>query len=296
VAEFILSDAPLVVGPTVPGPHAALLDLAVRTATSAPSAGSGSHPTLPHCLIRGLDAALRRFYGVHEFSNQPDCLLRIAIGRAAGDVRLAEGSNVLRGAEVLELHLWNEHLPNLPSHGTGLGRSNALRRRIGESLSRLACHITSEPSLGRIEALRARTAFVSGNRTGKLLRIARAYGFDTVHTAGPCSAWRRAHDFWENFFIWGLAWTFNPAALRGKGLLRLRCEIWISRDAFMARYGLGSVDRRREFGTVLPSPSRRDGPSLVSRRTLGIQGALAGVAECCATAPSGLDRRRGRFE
>jgi hypothetical protein len=175
----------------------------------------------------------------------------MAISQASGNVHLIDGSNVRRGAEVLELHLWNEHLPSLPSFGGGLGRASALRRQIGVSLCQLADHIGSEPSLDGVEALRARTAFVARNRMRKLLRIARAYGFDTATSSAAGPFRKRLHDFGENFFVWALAWTFNPAA-RGRRLLRPRCELWVSREAFMARYGQSLAESRRDIGTILP--------------------------------------------
>ena len=103
-------------------------------------------PSVPHRLVRRLDTALRRFHGVREFSERPDCLLRIAIGCAAADARLADGSDVARGAQVIDLHLWNEHLADLPPLSIGLGRASALRRQFGASFCELAGYIKSEPS------------------------------------------------------------------------------------------------------------------------------------------------------
>src|SRR5215469_15437505 len=142
------------------------------------------------------------------------------------DVGLADGTEVHRGDQILELHLWNEHLLSLPSHGAGLGRGNVLRRRMTASLYELARHMASDPSLHAIEAVRARPACVPRNRAGKLVHIARAYGLNTAESPGAYPAWRQWCDFWQNFWIWALAWTFNPAALRGNRLLRTRCELW----------------------------------------------------------------------
>jgi hypothetical protein len=166
VVDLILSGAPLVACPTIMGDRT---DLCTRERTAwttmlTPKAGTRPRPTLPHRLIRGLDTALRRFYEVQEFSSQPMCLLRIPVGRSEDNVRLADGAEVLRGAAVLELHLWNEHLQNMPPHGASLGRMNALRRWTAVSLGELARYLASEPSLGRVEAMRARMAFVPTER------------------------------------------------------------------------------------------------------------------------------------
>jgi hypothetical protein len=261
VSETTISESTLVAGAAIPGGFQDMRASGrpARAFAAPPPAVGRRRPAVPHRLVRRLDTALRRFHGVREFTDRPDCLLRIAIRRATGDVRLADGSNLTRGALVLDLHLWNEHLATMPSLSVGLGRASALRRQIGASLCELADYIAFEPSLGRIVALRARTAFVPRPRIPKLLRIARAYGFDTVETPGIDPLWRRIHDFWENFLIWSLAWTFNPAALRGKGLLRPRCELWVSRDAFIARYRQRLTDWRRDVVTALPSPPRSAG-------------------------------------
>lgn len=55
-----------------------------------PLIGGRRAPTVLRRLVRGLDTGVRRFHGVREFTNQPDCLLQIAVGQAGADVRLAE--------------------------------------------------------------------------------------------------------------------------------------------------------------------------------------------------------------
>jgi hypothetical protein len=243
VGEFTLSDAQLI--------NASTIDESERVDWTphdiARTEGGAARPSLPHRLIRRLDAALRRFYGIHEFSDRPDCLLRISVARSECDARLADGTAICRGAEILELHLWNEHLPSLEALSVGLGRLNALRGLIALSLYELADHLAAEPRLDRIVAVRARAALVSGSRTMKLLTVARTYGFERADYVAGEGFWRRVHAFCENFLICALTWTFNPAALRGNRLLRTRCELWVARETFIARYGPGSPERRREL-------------------------------------------------
>jgi hypothetical protein len=142
------------------------------------------------------------------------------------------------------LHLWNEHLAALSLHNRGLGGATALRRRMAASLAEVADHLESDPSLHGVAALRARTAFVSRRRVRKLLRIAQAFGFDTAVSARPDPLPEQLGAFWQNFLIWALAWTFNPATLRRNGFLRQHCDLWISRTAIRARYGRNAADRR----------------------------------------------------
>jgi hypothetical protein len=45
-------------------------------------------------------------------------------------------------------------------------------------------------------------------------------------------------EFWENFFTWWLMWTFNPASTRRRSMFNLqRTEFWMSRRAFIEKYG-----------------------------------------------------------
>ena len=153
MGEITLSQFPLVVELKSPS---ACQELREPDSTARPVFLSRSKAprTLAHCLIRKLDTAFRRLYGVREFSDRPHCLLRVAHRRADMDLRLADGTEAHRGDQILELHLWNEHLLSLPSHGAGLGRGNVLRRRMGASLFELSNHVASDPSLHPIEALR----------------------------------------------------------------------------------------------------------------------------------------------
>lgn len=254
-----VSDLPLASGATRCG---AVLDtVGLPDRSGAPVCGStalgdesGSRAVLRRRLVSRLDAALRWFYDVQEFTEEPGCVLRIAPGRTALDVRLADGSCVRRGSEVLELHLWNEHL--LPkAQAAGLGRTSARRRQFETSLRELAAHLHADPSLGRIAALWGRAAFVPQNRIPQLLRAARSLGFETVE-ATTTPAWpTRLHDFCENFLLWALAWTFNPDMLRRQGVRRKRLELWMSREVLLARYGQ-AAHRRCEIGGKLPAPLR----------------------------------------
>lgn len=199
---------------------------------TAPSAA-----TLFHGLVRRLDLALRHFQGIQEFNEKPDCLLRIAPRRASANVHLADGVDLADGDEILELHFWNEHLTPVPGADAGFGRGVLLRHQFASSLAQLAACVESEPSYACVTALRARIAFVSRRRLAKLLRVAHAYGLDMASSSERRPLTARVHDFCESLLACALTWTFNPRALRRSGLVRQRCELWISRTALLARYG-----------------------------------------------------------
>lgn len=191
---------------------------------------------LPRWLIGKIDWALRRFYGVREFSERDDCLLRIASSRVTKVTWLADGSRLSPGTQIIDLHLWNERLLTLPPKRRGLSRAVALRRQIENSLAELARHVEKDASLHNISAIRAQTALVPRRRIRKLRRVALAFGFEepvsTPHNPIPLRLARLC----ENIFVCALAWTFNPAALARNGLRRQHCELWMSRSALVAMH------------------------------------------------------------
>jgi hypothetical protein len=214
-----------------------------RRPTANPARNPYSHYL--RVLISELDDALRRSHGVREFSEDPQCILRIAIRRTTNCTHLADGSTVPCGAAIIDLHLWNEHLPDLSSRSTGLGRATRLRRQIEASLEELTWRLVSEPSFAEIRALRARAAFVPRRRLAKLLRVARSFEFGTDAADTHRCFTRQMHDFWENFLIWALAWAYNPNAPRRNRVFRARCELWVSREALLMRYHRRSSEARK---------------------------------------------------
>ena len=61
-------------------------------------------------LIYRLDALLRHFYRIREFTDDPNCLLRLAMKPASTPLSLSDGTMIMPGDPVGELHLWNDHL------------------------------------------------------------------------------------------------------------------------------------------------------------------------------------------
>jgi hypothetical protein len=185
-------------------------------------------------LVHGLDALLRRAYGVFEFCQEPDCLLRLQVGRAPRSLIL-EGQVVQAGEPVLLLHLWNEHLPRLPRSGPDLAWAKAAQRAFLRSLQAVAVYLQSQPELEHIAAVGGVTAllFTAGRDGGS--RLMERLGFTVLPYRGPLG---RFGEFWENFYSWMLIWAYNPAGLRYRPLFKLRrAEIWMLKADFIRRFG-----------------------------------------------------------
>lgn len=182
--------------------------------------------------MRRVDALLRRRQGVDEFTGDPDCLLRISRMAAPRALTLSGGA-VRQGDAVLEVHLWNEHLPRIPEGGAGASWANLFKRRMRHSLALLARHIAQRPEYRDIVAITAAPPFASRLGPLAVARVAEHLGWEVVPPRRVGAIRARL----DGFLMWLLVWTFNPAGLRGRGIGHRRIEIWMSRARLLERYG-----------------------------------------------------------
>jgi hypothetical protein len=184
--------------------------------------------------VRFLELVLRRCQKVYEYTVDGTCIFRIGLGVSKDSLTLADGTRVRPADVILDLHLWNEHLPAIPREGPCIAWGRVMHGRVLHSLTLLAAHLESHDYRG-IKALRGEAAF--GSRVGRrqMVRVAERYGFELFQGEPPLR--RRFRFFWENFLIWGLIWTFNRGGLRGKKLMKERFELWMSLDELVRRYG-----------------------------------------------------------
>lgn len=201
--------------------------------------GELSENRAPHSLlgqwIFGLDRWLCRRFGIYEYSARPDCLFRIERGRADERVWLCDGLRVEVGDPLLELHLWNEHVPPMGRRpSVAWGRRTA--RVMDASLRELAGHVAESAECRAVVALRAQMRLRTGRQSAQLASIFRRFGFEAV----PHSRAERPGPLrllGENILVALLMLAANPVSLRS-GLLRRNCtRVIISREAFLRRYG-----------------------------------------------------------
>jgi hypothetical protein len=185
-------------------------------------------------IIRYFDRFLRWAYGVFEFCNDPNCLLRVRVTRTARPVSLP-GGQVPAGAPVLELHLWNEHLPPIPAEGPDIAWGVRTQRLWLASLRALARQIRQDPRLAGVQVVAGITSvFAPGDGGGGEKHFVHL-GFTVLPHHSPLG---RFGEFWENLYAWGIMWGFNAATLRHRRLLRLRrTEVWMMAEEFLRRYG-----------------------------------------------------------
>ncbi len=195
--------------------------------------------------VRGVDLLLRHRYGIQEFTDDEECIFRISLMPAAGNVVLSDGTAVAPGDLVLQLHFWNEHLPAMGTAGPDTAWATLMKRRTSRSLASIAAHLERERHHDGVRALHGSPPFASRIGTAQMVRTARRFGFDVIEPQRQPELRERIHAMFDSMFLWGLARAFNPGALRSKGLLRHRYQLWISRAKLVGCYGAAAVERHR---------------------------------------------------
>ncbi len=192
-------------------------------------------------LIRRLDALLRRACGVFEFCDNENCLLRLQITQASHTLHL-DSQVVETGEPVLAIHLWNKHIPPLPPAGPDLAWATRTRRLFIRSLRAVASQMRHDPSLDGVRAVGGATAlFAPGKRAGGA-HLMQRLGFKVMPYHRPLGCFG---EFWENFYSWWIAWTFNTASLRQRRLIHLhRSEVWMPAEEFLSRYGTNEPEKK----------------------------------------------------
>lgn len=183
-------------------------------------------------LVGSLDAMLRAYHGVYEFTDDPDCLLRIGMSLAHEPVTLGDGTSIEVGDAIGSLHFWNEHLPRFSGTGPELRWAAEMRRRVLRSLTALAAYVEEDPNWRNVDAFRGYAAFSSRIGVLQLYRVTRRLGFEWV--PGGASTVRTLAG---SFTGYGLTRVHNPAALARQQFFRPVHEIWISRATLCERYG-----------------------------------------------------------
>jgi hypothetical protein len=184
--------------------------------------------------VRLIDALLRTSGGIYEFTDDPECILRIQLKRASLAVNI-RSERIMKGEPVVALHVWNEPMPILPAAGADLEWALRLRRQAIHSFRGLAKVLQNESRYSQVKAVCGISALFSFTDHTGGMRMMRHLGFTILPYQRPLG---RFGEFWENLFSWWLMWTYNKVSLQSREFLHLqRTEIWMTASKFIQRYG-----------------------------------------------------------
>lgn len=183
--------------------------------------------------VFSLDRILRWRCGVYEFSTNPRCLFRIGPSHAEQSWQLADGTEIRAGDRILELHLWNEHMPAMGRGGPTVAWARQVSGRIQSSLAELARYIDETPEMHDVVAICADMHLGSRQRREQLGRIVARYGFVTVETCARIGA---VHRLGKLILICLLVLATNPAALRSTILRRQHTRLLLARTTLERLY------------------------------------------------------------
>jgi hypothetical protein len=197
-------------------------------------------PSLIQRFVFWLDEGLRREQQVFEYSDRRDCVFRIQRTRSRSSYVLSDGVTVSEGDPIIELHLWNEHVPTMTAARASIGWGSRLAHGFRSSLRELRAWLDARPEYDDATVLYANMALGGGKRTDQLVRrMCGPLGLEPV-TDG-CRPTFRDHlkRLGENILGLMLATATNPVAARFDMLMRGRARVAMSRAELRRRYGGG---------------------------------------------------------
>ncbi len=108
-------------------------------------------------LVFELDARLRRRLGLIEYTSDPDCIFRIELRRLDHPITLSDGTELLPGEEIVQLHFWNERMPRYDGAGANFQWARQFSRLFGHSFRELSSFL-SRHDLKAVRGVRADVA------------------------------------------------------------------------------------------------------------------------------------------
>lgn len=189
-----------------------------------------------------IDAILRRCLGITEFSRAPDCILRLARRASHRTHQLSDGAVVHAGDPILEIHLWNEHIPHMNDAGPDLRWARAVYRRIRFSLEELARYVQTERAPAGVTALFGEASILLSLERQSMTDLLEALGFDIIVLPRPTGPGGRLKRFLDHAYNRAVIWAFQPPSARNKSVLgATRIEFWMSRQTLLGHYGSPST-------------------------------------------------------
>lgn len=178
-------------------------------------------------MIQRLDSRLRRKLGIFEYWDHPHCMFRVQVARADRKL-IIPGGEVAAGTKIVELHIWNDHIPTIATDGKSVARSVKGFRMFKHSLTELAIQVKQDPRMSGVQAVGGLMPLFTVGDSYPAEKMLTRLGF-AVHP----------HHGDGRFFSllgkqmhgWMIMWAFNPVTLKNRDLFGLRwADCWMSID------------------------------------------------------------------
>ena len=200
--------------------------------------GGAVRQSLIQRFVFWLDEGLRRDQQMFEYSDRPDCLFRIQHSRSRSSYVLSDGVAVREGDPIIELHLWNEHLPKMTAARASIAWGSRLAHGFRSSLRELRAWLDARPEHDDATVVFANMALGGGKRTDQLVRwMCGPLGLEPVIDGYRPTFREHLKRLGENILGLMLVMATNPAAARFDMLMRDRAHVAMSRAELRRRYG-----------------------------------------------------------
>ncbi|HIE38266.1 MAG TPA: hypothetical protein EYH30_00520 [Anaerolineales bacterium] len=185
-------------------------------------------------LVAAFDRLMRWRLGIWEYTDDLDCIFRVALIRPRRRIELDDGTVLERGEVIGMIHAWNEHVPPLPPTGPDLAWARELRWRAIHSLRLLARAAQEDPRLKNVRGFGGAGSLEFGPAT---LRLLKRLGIET-HPLPPRTVYDHIEEKVSLIWTWLIRRTFNPPSVQGRGPEVLKRRFyWLSRERLLALYG-----------------------------------------------------------
>jgi hypothetical protein len=209
----------------------------VATQGDSGRAEKNSHDGWIASAVLRFDWLLRCWHRVFEYSNDPLCVFRAQVARADRSVFLRDGTAISVGDPIIEIHLWNEHVPAMPLSGATMRWGRSLGHGMQYSLQLLSDHLSRHPEYSDIVAIRANLMVATERNTDQMTRIMCHLGFDLVPADDRLDWFERLHRFVDNVLGYLLCIAVNPASARAEVMHRVRSTMMLSRRVLDQSHG-----------------------------------------------------------
>lgn len=178
-------------------------------------------------LIIKFDQLLSNFLGVKIFTDNSSCILRYRIIKNKRYISLPNDT-ISKGEFIVELHLWNEHIPIVPEEGVSLFWGENFKNLFFYSFGELIDFLEKTP-YKEVDWFFGEICFFYKDHK-KVVRFLKRLGF-IVYPVEASSIFQKFYIFLQNIYSFFLIYAYNPNSLRGKNLFSgKRYHLWIKKD------------------------------------------------------------------